>query len=291
MLLENLEKIRFVSLQSGSNGNCCYVGSGSTKILIDAGVGKLQVKKRLEQIGVEPSGIQAIIISHAHTDHIKHAESLRNYLNCPVWMTGQTERELNWRTSVEDVKEPVLFHPGDILMFDHLQVETIATEHDVNGGVCFVIDNGSVRLGVMTDLGHRFEALENLIPALDGIFLESNYDPELLATGKYPADLKRRIRGKRGHISNDDAFQLLQKGLNLQWACLGHISEQNNNPGRFYQLYECNGDVSACTGNCFVCKSESCVRQGKEHYLKTLSGKHIRVFYADRYGITELPAL
>ena len=110
-------------------------------------------------------------------------------------------------------------------------VRTIPTPHDARDGVCFVVEAEHKRLGILTDLGHVFPGLEELIRSLDAVILESNYEPDLLERGPYPPYLKARIRGPRGHLSNVEAADLLARcGRNLRWAALGHLSEQNNSP-------------------------------------------------------------
>ncbi|RMG00222.1 MAG: MBL fold metallo-hydrolase, partial [Planctomycetota bacterium] len=112
-----------------------------------------------------------------------------------------------------------------------LRVETIRTPHDAADGVAFVVDDGCRRLGILTDLGHPFPELDGVLESLDAVLLESNYDPRLLETGDYPAFLKDRIRGRHGHLSNDECAQLVRRyGKRLRWVCLGHLSDENNTP-------------------------------------------------------------
>ena len=124
------------------------------------------------------------------------------------------------------------FRAGQLLAIERLRIETLPTPHDGADGAAFVVDDGRVRLGVLTDLGHPFAGLAETLASLDGVFLESNYEPDMLEHGPYPAHLKRRIRGPGGHLSNPEAAELLQQTAaeRLRWACLAHLSEQNNQP-------------------------------------------------------------
>jgi phosphoribosyl 1,2-cyclic phosphodiesterase len=124
------------------------------------------------------------------------------------------------------------FEAGGGLRFGEVVVETIPTPHDGVDGVAFVVDDGHRRLGVLTDLGHVFDGLTCLVQSLDAVVLESNYDPAMLAGGSYPESLKRRIRGPRGHLSNIESAELLSRaaGGPLRWACLAHLSAENNTP-------------------------------------------------------------
>ena len=224
-------KLRFASLQSGSNGNCLFVESGDVRLLFDAGLTGMQTKRRLEAFGVDILTVQAVIISHAHDDHIRYAGVLQRQYDLPIWMTPGALQRVLITKRLGQIGEPRLFYSGDTLLFGSVRVETIPTTHDVPEGVCFVVDNGMVRLGIMTDLGSRFLGLKETVATLDGIYIESNYDPEMLEKGLYPEDLKQRIRGGQGHLSNREAAELLhQPGMRLRWACLGHLSANNNDP-------------------------------------------------------------
>ena len=222
--------LRFASLQSGSNGNCLYVESGGVRFLVDAGLTGAQTKWRLDELGIDILTIQAVIISHAHNDHVRYAGVLQRQYNVPIWMTRGSLQRVQETRVLGQVSEPLLFTSGDTLTFGNVKIETIPTPHDVPEGVCFVVDNGTVRLGIMTDLGSRFLGLKEIVASLDGIYLESNFDAEMLENGFYSDDLKRRIRGGTGHLSNDEAANLLKSGKRLRWACLGHLSARNNSP-------------------------------------------------------------
>jgi len=225
------DKLCSASLQSGSNGNCFFVESKGVRLLFDAGLTGVQTKQRLESLGVDIETVQAVIISHVHNDHIRYAGVLQRQYHLPIWMTSGTFRAVLDVSKPGRVSEPHLFHSGETLQFGPVKVETIPTPHDAPEGVCFVVDNGTARLGIMTDLGSRFLGLKEVIATLDGVFLESNYDPDMLENGLYPEELKKRIRGEHGHLSNVDAAELLLKSnKRLRWACLAHLSAKNNCP-------------------------------------------------------------
>jgi phosphoribosyl 1,2-cyclic phosphodiesterase len=225
------DKLRFVSLQSGSNGNCLFVESNGTRLLFDAGLTGLQTKLRLAEIGVDPATIQGLVISHAHSDHISGAGVLHRQFGIPVWMTHGTFVQAKERKKIGRIGEPNLFSAGTVLRFGSMTVETIQTTHDASDAVCFIVDNGTVRLGIMTDMGCRFLGLKEAVATLDGILLESNYDSDMLENGYYSAELKQRIRSGSGHLSNIEAAELLHDaGKKLRWACLGHLSADNNRP-------------------------------------------------------------
>ncbi len=223
--------MRIVSLQSGSNGNCIYVESQGTRLLFDAGLTGSKTRERLDEVGIDISSIHGVLISHDHSDHIRGAGVLNRKFGLPVWMTCKTFEAADAGKRSGNMSSPTLFQAGERIPFGKIVVETIPTPHDAADGVGFIVDDGTYRFGILTDLGHVFPALEQAFSTLDGVLVESNYDLEKLAFGNYPDSLKQRIRGKGGHLSNVDAAHLIQKfGKRLQIACLGHLSEENNEP-------------------------------------------------------------
>ena len=219
-----------ISLQSGSNGNCTYVETCGVKLLFDAGISGSRAKERLSSFGRDIRDVDALIISHDHADHVRHAGVYQRKFGLPLYITPDT---LN--ISVKKHKLGMLsnvnhFTAGDTIHFDNVSIQTIPCPHDGVDGAVFVVSSNNKRLGIMTDLGHVFEDLCTFIPSLDGIIIESNYDPVMLANGPYPAFLKNRIQGPEGHISNRESAELLQMGERLKWACLAHLSNNNNDP-------------------------------------------------------------
>jgi len=223
--------MRAISLQSGSSGNCIYIESGGVRLLFDAGICGSQAEKRLAACGRDIRQVDAVIISHDHADHISHAGVYQRKYGLPIYVTPRTlsSAERNFRLGrLTDVH---LFMAGGDIRFGEVSVRTIPTPHDGSDGSVFVVRAGKKRLGIMTDVGHVFEELRREMADLDAVFIESNYDPEMLKTGPYPAFLKKRIKGPKGHISNLESAELLLSGSRLKWACLAHLSENNNTVG------------------------------------------------------------
>jgi phosphoribosyl 1,2-cyclic phosphodiesterase len=221
--------MRVISLQSGSNGNCIYVEAGGVKLLFDAGIAARQVKERLALHGRDANAVDAVLISHDHIDHCRRMGILHRTFGLPMYATAKTY-EAAKRFELGEVGDLRHFQSGETLCFGKVTVEAIPTPHDAEDGVVFVVDDGKRRLGILTDLGHVFTGLGDVIASLDAVLLESNYDPEMLANGPYPAWLKERITGPGGHISNFEAAELLAPSKRLKWACLGHLSEDTNTP-------------------------------------------------------------
>jgi phosphoribosyl 1,2-cyclic phosphodiesterase len=220
-----------VSLQSGSNGNCIYVEACGVKLIFDAGISGIQAEQRLAAHGRDIRQVDAVIISHDHADHVRCAGVFQRKYGLPVYITPRTLRAAESSNALGSLTNILHFHAGGTLRFGDVVVETIATPHDGQDGAAFVVEAGGKRLGILTDLGHVFDGLHTVVSSLDAVFLESNYDPDMLMKGPYPPNLKRRIKGPGGHISNVEAAELLlQSGSDLKWACLAHLSEQNNSP-------------------------------------------------------------
>ncbi len=219
-----------ISLQSGSNGNCIYIETGGIRLLFDAGICGADAERRLASHGRNIRDIDAVIISHDHADHVRFAGVYQRKYKLPLYMTPGTLDISEKRHRLGRLDDVHFFFSGGTLVFGGVSVRTIPTPHDSVDGSAFVVACGGKRLGILTDLGHAFEELADVIASLDAVFIESNYDPGMLARGPYPEFLKRRIQGPGGHISNLDAAHLLKSGNRLKWACLAHLSEHNNNP-------------------------------------------------------------
>ena len=218
-----------ISLQSGSNGNCIYVEAGGVKLLFDAGISGSKAKKRLALHGRDIAGVDAVLISHDHVDHCRSMGIFHRKFHVPVYATAKTYRAAR-RYPLGEIEDLRHFTAGETLRFGNVTVETTATPHDGVDGVVFVVDDGRHRLGILTDLGHVFDDLEGIIGSLDAVLLESNYDPDMLANGPYPQWLQERIVGPGGHISNFEAAELLNATKRMKWACLAHLSQDNNTP-------------------------------------------------------------
>lgn len=220
-----------ITLQSGSSGNSIYVESGDTRLLFDAGISGVQAQKRLAMHGRDIRDVDALVISHDHADHVSSAGVFSRKYGIPVHISAPTYEAAMDNTGLGNITSLTHFSPGHTLDFREIKVETLPTAHDAIDGAAFVVKDTRGRLGILTDLGHAFEGLGRVIESLDAVLIESNYDPVMLERGPYPAFVKNRIRGDGGHLSNGEAAELLREhGKKLQWACLAHLSENNNNP-------------------------------------------------------------
>jgi phosphoribosyl 1,2-cyclic phosphodiesterase len=230
--------MKVISLQSGSNGNCFYVEASGVRLLFDAGISGRCADERLQTHGRDIRNCEALFISHDHSDHIRSMGVFQRKFGLPVYVTRGTLNAAYRTGKVGAMQRVRFFSAGDSVEFaaedgSTVLVHTVPTPHDSADGVAFVIEDGhGNRVGILTDLGHVFDGLREVLESLDAVIIESNYDDEMLEYGRYPAHLKQRIRGRGGHISNEESANLIQQvGLKrLKWACLCHLSQDNNRP-------------------------------------------------------------
>ncbi|MCC9656987.1 MBL fold metallo-hydrolase [Rhodopirellula halodulae] len=231
-------------LQSGSSGNCVFVDTGTECLLFDAGISYRKVQTRLNEAGRDASEIDAIIISHDHRDHIGCLGVLNRKLNVPIHISRRTLASTERRVKLGPVQCVQHFSPGETISLGETQIETIPTPHDGVDGSAFTIDNGCSRFGLWTDLGCVFDDLLASVKTLDALLIESNYDETMLAESPYPDFLRDRISGPGGHISNREAAEVISHASeHLQWACLAHLSDENNDPAVAMQTHR------KCLGN------------------------------------------
>ncbi len=230
--------MKVISLQSGSNGNSFYVEADDVRLLFDAGITGRQAEMRLARHGREIRDCRGLFISHDHSDHTRSMGVFHRKFGLPVFVTRKTLRAASFDRNMGPLNHIRFFVPGETIEFATSQdapvsVHTIPTPHDSAEGVAFVIEHNDKRVGILTDLGHVFAGLRDVLLSLDAVVIESNYDSQMLESGPYPEPLKRRIRGRGGHISNHECADLLSRAAmfrRLKWACLCHLSEENNQP-------------------------------------------------------------
>ena len=221
-----------IALQSGSSGNCIYVEAGGKRLLFDAGISGIQAESRLAMHGREIRDVDALIISHDHRDHAQSMGIYQRKFGLPIYVTPATLAVAQRKIRLGKLHDVRHFDAGTTLVLDSVRIHTIPTPHDAADGVVFVVDDGTHKVGILTDLGHVFDELDEILPQLDAVFIESNHDLEMLAGSFYPESLKQRIRSSRGHLSNLDAAQLLRRAASpkLKWVCLAHLSAESNTP-------------------------------------------------------------
>jgi len=228
--------IRFASLGSGSKGNALLVQSGKTRVLIDCGFGVRALSERLARLGTVLDQLDAVLVTHEHSDHSSGLAALQKRTGCPVYLSAGTYSVLTRRqTFSHDVLEVTA---GVEQTIGDLTVMPYAVPHDAEEPLQYVLGDGVVRLGMLTDAGSVTDAMCRALAGCEGLVLEYNHDVEMLATGSYPAFLKRRIAGPYGHLDNDMAADLLAqlKHDRLQHVLAAHLSETNNTPDHVRRL-------------------------------------------------------
>jgi phosphoribosyl 1,2-cyclic phosphodiesterase len=218
------------SLNSGSNGNCYYVGNNDEAVLIDAGISCRETEKRMKRLGLFMNKVKAIFISHEHTDHISGLESLLKKYHLPVYITEATLRNSPLVIKNELVR---YFYSSQRIRVGNLTIKTFLKFHDGCDPHSFIVqDDNDVCIGIFTDIGKACEQVIYHFKQCNAVFLEANYDDAMLAAGNYPYFLKRRITGGNGHLSNGEALELFctHKTNKLTHLILSHLSKNNNCP-------------------------------------------------------------
>lgn len=217
------------SLNSGSNGNCYYIGNDNEAVLIDAGISCRETEKRMKRLGLEMRRVKAVFISHEHADHIHGLPVLSKKFNLPVYGTAQTLECVKDRIRPDLLYYISSFAPVNI---GKIAVTAFPKHHDAADPQSFVLTCEGVTTGVFTDIGRPCEHVRQYFSLCHAVFLESNYDEEMLEKGRYPFHLKNRIRGGKGHLSNREARQLFieHRAPFLSYLFLAHLSEENNSP-------------------------------------------------------------
>ncbi len=217
------------SLNSGSNGNCYYVGNNNEAVLVDVGISCKEVELRMKRLDLSLDKIKAIFISHEHSDHIKGVQALSKKYNLPVYITPQT------LSNSHLVLENVLiksFYAYEKVVIGSLIVTPFPKRHDASDPYSFIVEGNGIKIGVLTDIGSACQHVIENFKQCHAAFLEANYDEGLLDSGYYPYYLKERIRSDKGHLSNKQALDLFvtHKSELMSHVILSHLSKDNNCP-------------------------------------------------------------
>jgi len=223
--------LEFCALASGSSGNCIYVGSNTTHVLVDAGISGKRTEEALNGIGIDPMSIKALLVTHDHSDHIMGAAILQKKFNLEVYGTAKTLEVI--KRGANGSIDPARFHeiePGDRFFVGDIKIDVFKISHDALDPVAYTLEADGRKLGMATDLGEYTEHTIDYLKDSDALYIESNYDYNMLMVGRYPFATKKRIDSKLGHLSNDMAAELILRLQNdkLQHIVLAHISKDNN---------------------------------------------------------------
>lgn len=231
--------MRLCSIASGSSGNCIYVGSDTTHLLVDVGISGKRTEAGLKELGLKMEDIDGIFITHEHSDHIAGLGVLARKYGTPLYATKGTIQAIQKTTTLGRIPEE-LFHPvraDEKIIIKDMVCNPMKISHDAAEPVAYRLQHGKQRVGIVTDLGTYNEYTVESLRGMDALLLEANHDIKMLQVGPYPYYLKQRILGDRGHLSNERAGQLLCSLIhnNLKAVMLGHLSKENNLPELAYE--------------------------------------------------------
>ena len=231
--------MKLYSIASGSSGNCIFVGDEQTGILIDVGISMKKVKEGLEAENLSLDRIQAIFVTHEHTDHISGLGPVLRRAPIPVYATAGTVHAIWEKGNMKNIS-PDLFHiiqPQEEVGLGDMLIRSFSISHDAAEPVCYTVEAGEKKVGIATDMGNYGDGIIRSLEDCNAVLLEANHDINLLQVGSYPYSLKLRILGDRGHLSNDASARLIKEILHpdLRHIMLGHLSKENNFPELAYR--------------------------------------------------------
>ncbi|HIJ22924.1 MAG: MBL fold metallo-hydrolase [Gammaproteobacteria bacterium] len=220
--------MRFASIGSGSKGNGTLVESGETTLLVDCGFSMKQARLRLDKLGRSLEDLDAILVTHEHSDHLSGVRRIAEKYDIPVWMSAGTAREAERRSGLFSTIRIICGHQR--FSIGEIEVNPYHVPHDAVEPLQFTFSSGQHRVGLLTDVGEVTPHIEAQLNGCNALLLECNHDLELLGRGPYPLSLKQRVSGRLGHLNNQQAAALLEQidTSQLQHLVVMHLSEQNN---------------------------------------------------------------
>ena len=229
--------MKICSLASGSKGNCLYLETGDTRVLIDAGLSLRETLVRMEAVGIDAGTIHAVLVTHEHIDHIRSAGSFARKFNIPVITSHLVHRKSEKYFKKTQVIE---FESGCSIVFRDTAIDPFPITHDSCDPVGFLLESKEGRCGSATDLGIVTRLVADKLRGCRALNLESNHDVDMLMNGPYPWELKQRIRSRHGHISNEESLALLHDlaHAGLEAVVMAHLSEVNNHPDHVVRTTE-----------------------------------------------------
>lgn len=245
--------MRICSIASGSSGNCIFVGSERTNLLVDAGISAKRIEHGLNRIEVNPDTIQGILVTHEHSDHVSGLGVMARRYHIPIYATYETVMAFRRSRSMGEISEELFNYVEADKEFriNDVCIEPFSTSHDAANPVCYTVKMDDGKIGIATDLGKYDDYILSKLEESDLLLIEANHDVNMLMVGKYPYYLKQRILGERGHLSNDLCAELISKliGKKNKHIILAHLSKENNYEELAYETVLCeltkHGTVSS----------------------------------------------
>lgn len=222
--------MRFSVLASGSTGNAIYIETDRTSLLIDVGITGKQAEALLQEVGANPSNLQAILVTHEHVDHIKGVGVMARRYDIPIYANQKTWSELDGQIGTIAEKQKMLFEIGESKELGDLTIQSFGISHDAVEPMGFCLYHGNKKLSIATDLGYVSSKIKETIRGADAYIFEANHDVEMLRMSQYPWSIKRRILSDVGHLSNEAAGEALSDFLagQAERVYLAHLSKENN---------------------------------------------------------------
>ena len=231
--------MKLMSIASGSSGNCIFVGTDNTSLLIDAGISKKKITEGLNSINVDFKDIDGLLITHEHIDHVRSLGVIARSYNIPIYATRDTCEAISQISSLGEYDKALFNYidPDNSFNIGDINIKAHSVWHDAIDPVCYTMSSNGKKVSVATDLGDYDDYIVDALKDSDALLLEANHDVRMLQVGPYPYQTKQRILGKRGHLSNERSGKLLLDILNshLKAVFLGHLSKDNNYPELAYE--------------------------------------------------------
>ena len=231
--------MKMMTIASGSSGNCTYVGTDKTSLLVDAGITRKKIEEGLKTADISMDDIDGILITHEHVDHIRALGVISRKNHIPIYATHDTCCEIERFPSLGEFDTELLhdIKPDESFMIGDIRIEAHSIWHDAVDPVCYSLYNGSNKISIATDMGDYDDYIVDALKDSDALLIEANHDIRMLQASTYPYELKRRILGKYGHLSNEAGGQLIKGLLNnhIKVTFLGHLSKENNYPDLAYE--------------------------------------------------------
>ncbi len=228
--------MEYSAIASGSSGNCIFVRSNGTGVLIDAGITGKRIYANLSELGCDPQrDVHGLLVTHEHQDHVCAVGVVARKLRIPVYANAATWQGMSSFVGKIPDEQRQVFRSGETFSVGDLQITSFCTSHDALESVGYIIDDGRWKLGIVTDTGLLTPQMLQILKNVDELILEANHDLDLLQKGRYPWPLKKRIMGEFGHLSNRAAaaaveFLVKNGRISEGRVVLGHLSEENNRP-------------------------------------------------------------
>ena len=243
-------------LASGSKGNAIFISSGDTSLLIDAGLSGIEIERRLTSRGLDPKSLDAILVSHEHSDHIQGVGVLSRRYKLPVYINSKTQKAaVSQLGKLYDFKR---FECGSMFTINDLSIHPFSISHDAKDPCGFTVNQNGTKIGIATDLGIATAMVKAHLKGCTLLILEANHDEKMLINGPYPWPVKQRIKSRIGHLSNEASKTLLNELQHdgLKHVMLAHLSETNNTPQKAFN--DVGRALTRCEPHLYVATQDEC---------------------------------